>query len=422
MTTVATTAGPSLGSGWARRLVRRSAWLMLGAAIGTAAVIAALGVASIWTAEPPIWLLVVVLVLAVAGLGLVPGARELEVTAARTMLGSRAELLTPARPRAAHRLQSMVWVLVHVIAGLGAGFALFGLAPGALFVLVRMAAGDGAPSLGLPAPGTAVSRALGTGAATIAFLACLAAFWAAGLAAQMVVGRVLGPTDGDRLAVAEARIAREAEHTRLARELHDGIGHALTIVGVQAAAGRRALRHVSGRDQAAEALVAIEDTARSALAELDGLLRLLRDDRPADAGSVRLRDVMAAHRRAGLDIEESVALPDDCPELLDKTLQRIVGEALTNAHRHAAAGPVRLRVETADSAVTVTVTSPLEGRPRRRRGGRGLAGVAERATLFGGTAEAGPDGDRWRLRAVLPLPSGRGGDVAVTDPTRSADD
>jgi signal transduction histidine kinase len=235
---------------------------------------------------------------------------------------------------------------------------------------------------------------------------------------------VLGPTPYDRMETALARARREAEHTRLARELHDGIGHALTVVSVQAAAGRRVVAANPGA--AADALAAIEDTARSALAELDQLLAVLRDDADDPRGprevpqrsedtswgggaplalEPALDDVVSAHRRAGLDLSAEIGLPAGLPALLSRTVQRIVTEALTNAHRHGAPGPVRLTVGHDGDRVLIEVVNPVRAgsRPGRRpSGGRGLSGIWERVALFGGTAEAGPDGGRWVLRATLP--------------------
>jgi signal transduction histidine kinase len=86
-------------------------------------------------------------------------------------------------------------------------------------------------------------------------------------------------------------------------------------------------------------------------------------------------------------------------------VQRIVTEALTNAHRHGAPGAVRLTVGHDGDELRIEVVNPVRpgSRPARRSsGGRGLSGVRERVALFGGTVDAGSDGDRWVLRATLP--------------------
>jgi signal transduction histidine kinase len=285
------------------------------------------------------------------------------------------------------------------------GFCLFAVIPGAVLVGIEAVAGRSLGS-GLPVPTGPVEVTVRLAACAVVGLLALVATWPLGMAASALAGRVLGPTPHDRMETALARARREAEHTRLARELHDGIGHALTVVSVQAAAGRRVV--AANPDAAAEALGAIEETARSALAELDQLLAVLRDD--ADDGTPvalapALDDVVSAHRRAGLDLSARIDLPAGLPALLSRSVQRIVTEALTNAHRHGAPGPVGLTVGHDRDEMRIEVVNPVRAgaRPGRRpSGGRGLSGIRERVALFGGTAEAGPDGDRWVLRATLP--------------------
>ena len=125
----------------------------------------------------------------------------------------------------------------------------------------------------------------------------------AGALSARPVARLLGPTSADRLEVALTRLQAESEHTRLARELHDGIGHALTIIGVQAAAGRRALAR--DPDQAGSALSSIEDASRSALEELDDMLGLLRDTEAARSPEPdldRLSTLVSRYRSAGMEL------------------------------------------------------------------------------------------------------------------------
>ncbi|MFC7405801.1 sensor histidine kinase [Georgenia alba] len=380
-----------------RLLVRRSAWLMLGAAIGLAVVLVAA------TTAVPLWATVVLSMLGCGALSLVPGVRELEVTAARTMLGTDAELVAPRRPRTAHRAQTAGWVLLHLVGGLLVAFGLFAILPAAVLVLVEAIGGRDltatlqVPTAGLPRP------ARGALAVLVALVA-LGLPWAAGAVAARLAGRMLGPTAHDLLDVAVDRAAREAERTRLARELHDGIGHALTIVSVQAAAGRRVLEQ--DPPGAAAALGTIEDTAREALAELDEMLAVLREDRPGTVAPLDLDAVVDAHRRAGLDVVATIDLPEGLPTMLQRNIRRIVAEALTNAHRHGGDGATRLTVARAGDTVTVEVVNPRGGGAVRRSGGRGLAGLRERVALFDGTVQAGADGETWVVRATLPVPEG----------------
>lgn len=409
----------------ARYLARRFAWQMLGGAIGLALVLLVYSLLNIAAAGLPAWVVAVSTVAAAIGLGLVPGARELEVTAARALLDVDDELVVPARPRAAHRFRTAAWVAGHLASGLLVAAGLFAGIPMAVLIGAEAVAGEALRSgdsfyTGLPLPTGPVSLALRLVLCAAFALLALIATWPLGAAASALAGRVLGPTPHDRMETALARARREAEHTRLARELHDGIGHALTVVSVQAAAGRRVV--AVNPDAAAEALAAIEDTARSALAELDQLLAVLRDDADDDAPvalAPALDDVVSAHRRAGLDLSAQLDLPAGLPALLGRTVQRMVTEALTNAHRHGAPGPVRLTVGHSGDEVRIEVVNPvrLGSRPGRRpSGGRGLSGIRERAALFGGTVHAGPDGDRWVFRATLPCPPQAAGMTNRKDP------
>ncbi|WP_332328016.1 ATP-binding protein [Streptomyces sp. WMMC897] len=92
------------------------------------------------------------------------------------------------------------------------------------------------------------------------------------------------------------------------------------------------------------------------------------------------------------------------PPLVSRETYRIVQETLSNALRHAASAPVALCLSLDDEELIITVTNPLTGAsPRRRGGGRGLGGMRERATLLGGSLEAGAERDGWQVTARLPL-------------------
>lgn len=406
-----------------RRLGRRTAWLMAGAAIGLAVVylVAALMmvVAAIVTGlplaggEPSPSVLVLGLVLALvlgAALGLVPGVRELEVTGARAMLEARGELLVPDPPRAGHRLRTVGFVLVHLLLGLGT-VALLGMVLPLGVATVIDAVTASTTGAGIALPGGGAGRALGLVLGTALAVLGLGGAWPLGLLAARTAPRLLGPTPGDRLAAAQARADREAEHRRLARDLHDGIGHALTAIGVQATAARR----VGDRDPEAvtAALAAIESTAREATAELDGVLALLREEQEAPSSTSppparSLAQLIEGHRRSGMTLRTDLDLPDELPPLAARHLERILAELLANARRHGAPGPVDVTVasDPERGELHLEVRSPRDpGTPPTRRRGHGLPGLRERAALLGGTLEAGPedDGRRWCARARLPL-------------------
>lgn len=235
---------------------------------------------------------------------------------------------------------------------------------------------------------------------------------------------LLGPTAADRLAAAEERAADLAVRNRLARELHDAVGHALSAVTLQAVAARRMLER--DPEFVREALAAIEDTTRRTVGELDAVLGLLRDGDPArpDAApaptlGADLDGLLARTRAAGTTItaHQDPGPGGDwtgLPAIASREAYRIVQEGLSNALRHGT-GPVDLRIrvraghESGHRELEIIMTNapaaPGQGEPRTT-GGRGLTGSAERAALLGGSVEAGPYEDQWRLRAVLPLAGG----------------
>ncbi|HXV93425.1 MAG TPA: histidine kinase, partial [Pseudonocardia sp.] len=226
------------------------------------------------------------------------------------------------------------------------------------------------------------------------------------------------------LAAARAEADALGERARLARELHDSVGHALTLTTLQAGAAARVLDG-SDPDPAfvRRALEAIADAGRAALADLDHVLGLLRDGpagtapQPVLADLTRLLDrTRAAGVRVDAEVQGDLAA---VPPLLGREGYRLVQEALTNALRHAGPVPVRVRVVVDTAALRLAVTNPLSrtrGRPRAGGrvgargpspgGGRGLAGMRERVAVLGGVLDAGPDGDTWRVVARLPLPPG----------------
>lgn len=398
-----------------RPAVRREAlgvaWLMVGAAIGLAALLLLTGLAQVLGPRSG-WLQVVVtvvLLLPVALLGLLPGVRDLEVTAARSLLGIRTELVLPARPTPAHRGRTSASVLLHLALGLVAGVLLVGAVPALVATTLAAVRGEPVELVGWtigPWSPAATAALVVTGLVLV-----LLAVTTLRRLAVLAVARLLGPTAEDRLAVALARLEAEAAHTRLARELHDGIGHALTIIGLQAAAGRRVL--ATDPRRAEESLETIEDTARGALGELDDLLGNLRSGavvREATPGLDRLDALLATYRGAGMTLDSRIDALPWLPHLTSTTAYLAVAEGLTNAARYATPGAVLLRVSTTARALRVQVASPWSGAgavadaPR----GLGLTGVAERVRLLGGTSHAGPVDGRWVLEVELPRSGTRG--------------
>ncbi|MEV6974532.1 histidine kinase [Kitasatospora sp. NPDC093806] len=341
---------------------------------------------------------------------LVPTVRALEGAAARALCApERAEEVAtgPARSWAARR-RTAGWYVLHLLfGGVVSGMTLAGtpfaalliLRPTGLAELVRYWEDRGIPGW-LPGPllGLALLALI---VGTSAGLGALLARWAPVL---------LGPTPDERLAVAERRAAVLAQRNRLARELHDSVGHALSAVGIQASAAARVLR--SDPEFAAEALAAIEETARGAVAELDAVLGLLREEEQAEstvAGPTLagLDDLLRQLARTGVAVDAELAPGlDRLPAAFSREAYRIVQEGLTNVLRHAGPAPARLRVGPAGGRLEIELTNPLgPARPSRPGGGRGLRGIGERAAALRGGCEAGPadDGTTWRLAVWLPV-------------------
>jgi len=393
-----------------RTLLTRGAWLMLGAAIGVAAAIlgGTLGAAATPLAIP-FTAALAVLVVAV-GVALLPGVGEIESTAAHTLLGLPADRVNV--PDGVRRAwwRTAAWTTVHAVTGLVAGFSVVGVLPGGVLTTLWSVTGQTAnlTRIGLdwPAPVTFV-------AGLVMIIQAPLAVAGLGWVATRLAPRLLGPSAADRLAVVQARLAAERRHTVLARELHDGIGHALSIISVQSAAARRvADRHP---DRTIAALHVIEQTSREAQAELDHLLGLLRNPSgELDQYRETLDDLpglLARHRAAGMTIIDH----DDSgelPRLVSGAAADIVAEALANAHRHAPGEPVTLTLTRESDTVVVTVRNRLaatkpHARPARNRTGHGILGLQERAALLDGTLTAGPEAGDWQVRAALPLGASR---------------
>lgn len=409
-----------------RRLGGRLTWLMAGAAICTTLTIVLALVVQVL--DDPLGFTLLVVAGAMLGglLGLVPGVRELEVSASRTMLGVTSDLVVPEPPNLGHRLRAVLFVQLHLVCGALTAAALVMLLPACTLVLVDLLSGVEGTYWTLPS-GTGAQVALGI-AVTLGLGAALLLWWPLGALAGRLAVVLLGPTSQDRLAVALARVDQEAARTRIARELHDGIGHALTIVSLQAAAGRRVMAREP--ETAQGALAQIETTAREALERLDGMLAALREDAPPPtetSAEPQLEALVQEHRRAGMDLRATMQIPDDLLVVQRVHVERIVAELLTNAHRHGAPGVVELRIHQEEDVLDIEVTNPLRttapavvapcgaddagdgggdaraGGVAPRGGGRGLAGQAERLALFGGRLETSQEEGRWIARARLPI-------------------
>jgi signal transduction histidine kinase len=206
-----------------------------------------------------------------------------------------------------------------------------------------------------------------------------------------------------------AERAQLLERARIARELHDVIGHHITVAVVQAEAAEAALDGASPR--ALAAVRAVQDAARRALAEARQVMGVWRSGEPesaplAPAPSLsRLREFVEGARAAGLDV--ALAVEGDLDALspaADRAAYRVVQEALTNALRHAPDSAVRVDVSRGVDALTIDVTNGATAvTVPTAPAGQGLEGLRERVVALGGSVEAAPGlAGGFRLHAVLP--------------------
>ena len=240
--------------------------------------------------------------------------------------------------------------------------------------------------------------------------------------AASIAPRLLGTAPEERLAVLQSTSQRLADRNRLARDLHDTIGHTLTASLLQAAAARRTLApHPDDPDVpvdpafARQALEHIERNTRTALAELDRALAVLRDDgaRGTTAlegpGLADLDDLVTGLRDGGLPVRLDVdeAAVADLPGATSRLGYRIVQEATTNVLRHAGCTPTTVQVgrDAAGLRVRVRNAAPQTSASRPGPGGgTGLRSLQERTTAVGGRLETAPAPDGgFELTATLPL-------------------
>jgi signal transduction histidine kinase len=212
------------------------------------------------------------------------------------------------------------------------------------------------------------------------------------------------------LAAERDRRAAEAvaeERTRIARELHDVVAHAISVIVLQARGGRRVL--ASSPAEATTAFDTIENTGEQALDEMRRLLAMLRYDEGhglfPQPGLHALDDLAGSMSRMGLPVEVvREGTPVELAAGIDLSAYRIVQEALTNALKHAGPARARVRVSYLSGHLELEVVDNGIGNGTGGGSGHGLVGIRERAELYGGQVEAGrcPDGG-YAVRARLPI-------------------
>jgi signal transduction histidine kinase len=223
--------------------------------------------------------------------------------------------------------------------------------------------------------------------------------------------------------LAATRRAVAEERARIAAELHDVVTHNVSVMVVQAGAGRRVLD--SSPADARDAMIAIEASGRTAMTELRHLLGLLapsaggQEPAAIDRGALRpqpgLDDIpalVARVRATGLPVDLSeTGAKRGVPQGPDLAAYRVVQEALTNVIKHAGAAPTKVRLDYRARDLLIDVSNARAaaagGEPGSAVGvagsGRGLIGLRERIAIYGGSLEVGPrPGGGWRVRATIP--------------------
>ncbi|MEO3788503.1 histidine kinase [Actinocorallia sp. B10E7] len=209
----------------------------------------------------------------------------------------------------------------------------------------------------------------------------------------------------ERAAERERLLAAAEERTRIARDLHDSAGHAISVIAVRAGAAR--LRHHRDPGRSLAALTEIEELARQTAAEIDQLVTTLReaaDGIEAPPGLSSLDTLIAHHRAAGLKV--TLTSGGDARPLAraaDQAAYRILQESLTNAARHGT-GSADITMAFGDTALLLAVSNPVSDgiRAVRPGGGHGLIGMHERATLLGGELNTVRARDSFKVEARIP--------------------
>ncbi|GHG49467.1 sensor histidine kinase [Streptomyces griseocarneus] len=364
------------------------------------------------------WLLVAPLPL-LAALAVIPGVRLSEGTQAQLLLfpgrrdAEKPDVVPAPSVSWEDRRRTALWLVLRYELGTLTAFLSVHV-PTLVVRLLRSAGGE--RPLRLPLTGTVFAPHWWYAPLAAVALALFAAFVvAAGALLARAARALLGPSAAARLAALEERTERLLEHNRLARELHDSVGHALTVAVVQAGAARAA----GSPEFTRQALAAIEETGRHALEDLERMLRVLREDAPPPARRPSLADaerLLSAARGSGAHVTAEVTGSlEAVPGPVSREGYRIVQEALTNVVRHAGPVDVLVRIAVGADELELDVRNPLEDRNPLDAGdrpgggaaaggsGSGLRGIRERAALLGGRAETGEHEGTWRVRVLLPL-------------------
>jgi signal transduction histidine kinase len=215
-------------------------------------------------------------------------------------------------------------------------------------------------------------------------------------------------TYAEREREAAARIAVAEERARIARELHDIVAHAVSVMVLQVGAVRHGLPEIRSKDK--EALSGVEQTGRTALTEMRRLLGAMRHDGEdldlaPQPGLDSLDSLLEEFGRVGLAVRLDVeGEPSALPRALDLSAYRIVQEGLTNALKHARASHADVAIRYSSDELQIDVRDDGDGASTTDGAGHGLVGVRERVKIYGGEMNAGTsNGGGFTLRTRLPL-------------------
>jgi signal transduction histidine kinase len=230
--------------------------------------------------------------------------------------------------------------------------------------------------------------------------------------AAVAIGAVwlLGQAEAKRLEAVRESADRQAAYERavhqasMARDVHDVVGHALSVISAEAEVSR-SLPGV-GEAELRESLGDIEQRARGALEEVQALVRALRDGEPDAGRAMPIQQLVTAARVSGLEVDTQLD-ETSLPEAASRVLSRVVQEALSNVVRHASAERCEVAVWHENETVRVRVDDDGVGLSARYKPGMGLTGMRERVGALGGSVtvtnrlEGGT-----RLLATLPVGEG----------------
>lgn len=314
--------------------------------------------------------------------------------------------------------RALIWVTARIVMG-PVSFVLAVVAVAVPFALLATLAVAVAHVLGIvPVNGEnqaaidildTVAYWVAVGSPAIIFAVPTLAWMVRGLAiTHRVFARwALGPGADELVQAATERAELAEQQIRIDQELHDSIGHMITMNIIQAGAGA----HVFDTDPefARQALKTIEERGRAAMGELDRIIAVIRGDQPETRaplpGIADIGRLIEESRTAGMDVSYEAEFPQ-APAAVGRAAFTVVREALTNAARHAPGAPVSVRIAQDADALGIEV---VNGKPSAGAhlphggGGRGLSGIRDRITLLGGRSSAGPEKGGFAVRALLPL-------------------